>query len=69
MMIPDAYKDLVDLAGSLRDKVKKSIKVNNKSIFTERNFKWFDPATGIGNFSVAIYLKLIEGLKFNAYIF
>ena len=29
MMIPDAYKDLVDLAGSLRDKVKKSIKVNN----------------------------------------
>ena len=39
MMIPDAYKDLVDLAGSLRDKVKKSIKVNNKRrIFWEKFF-------------------------------
>jgi uroporphyrin-III C-methyltransferase/precorrin-2 dehydrogenase/sirohydrochlorin ferrochelatase len=39
MMIPDAYKDLVDLAGSLRDKVKKSIKINNKRrIFWEKFF-------------------------------
>ena len=39
MMIPDSYKDLVDLAGSLRDKVKKAIKVNNKRrIFWEKFF-------------------------------
>ena len=34
-----------------------------RSIFTEREYKWFDPASGMGNFPVAIYLKLIEGLK------
>jgi len=39
------------------------IKENGKSIFTESSLKWFDPASGMGNFSVAIYLKLIEGLK------
>ena len=33
------------------------------SIFTETNFKWFDPASGMGNFPVAVYLKLMEGLK------
>jgi type I restriction-modification system DNA methylase subunit len=34
-----------------------------KSIFTESNFKWFDPASGMGNFPVAVYLRLMEGLK------
>jgi hypothetical protein len=34
-----------------------------KSIFSEKNFKWFDPACGMGNFPVAVYLRLIEGLK------
>jgi uroporphyrin-III C-methyltransferase/precorrin-2 dehydrogenase/sirohydrochlorin ferrochelatase len=39
MMIPDAYKDLVDLAGSLRHKVKKTIKISNKRrIFWEKFF-------------------------------
>ena len=38
------------------------IKVNNKSIFTEKNFKWFDPAVGMGNFQVAVYLRLMDGL-------
>jgi type I restriction-modification system DNA methylase subunit len=32
-------------------------------IFTEKDFKWFDPASGMGNFTVAVYLKLMEGLK------
>jgi hypothetical protein len=36
---------------------------HNRSIFTELNFKWFDPASGMGNFPVAVYLKLMEGLK------
>jgi hypothetical protein len=39
------------------------IKEHGRSIFTEPNFKWFDPASGMGNFPVAVYLKLMEGLK------
>lgn len=39
------------------------IKENGRSIFTEPSFKWFDPASGMGNFPVAVYLKLMEGLK------
>ncbi len=39
------------------------IKEHGRSIFTEPRFKWFDPASGMGNFPVAIYLKLMEGLK------
>jgi len=38
-------------------------KINGKSIFTEMRFKWFDTASGMGNFPVAVYLKLMEGLK------
>jgi len=34
-----------------------------RSIFTESSFKWFDPASGMGNFPVTVYLKLMEGLK------
>ena len=34
-----------------------------RSIFTEKDFKWFDPASGMGNFPVAVYLRLMEGLK------
>jgi hypothetical protein len=34
-----------------------------KSIFENPNLKWFDPANGMGNFPIAIYLKLIDGLK------
>jgi len=34
-----------------------------RSIFTERNFKWFDPAVGMGNFPVGVYLKLMDGLQ------
>jgi len=39
------------------------IKEHGQSIFTELSFKWFDPASGMGNFPVAVYLKLMEGLK------
>jgi hypothetical protein len=40
------------------------IKDNGKSIFTEKEFKWGDVVgCGMGNFSVAVYLKLMEGLK------
>jgi hypothetical protein len=39
------------------------IKEHGRSIFTEKHFKWFDPASGMGNFPVAVYLKLMEGLQ------
>ena len=38
-------------------------KKHNKSIFEEKNFKWFDPANGMGNFPIAVYLRLMNGLK------
>ena len=37
-------------------------KIHNKSIFTEKHLKWFDPAAGIGNFPVIIYQRLMQGL-------
>jgi hypothetical protein len=39
------------------------INEHGRSIFTEPSFKWFDPASGMGNFPVGVYLKLMEGLK------
>lgn len=33
-----------------------------KSIFTEQDFKWLDPAVGIGNFPIIIYKNLMKGL-------
>ena len=32
-------------------------------VWSNKNFKWLDPASGMGNFPIAIYLRLIEGLK------
>ena len=34
-----------------------------KDVWINKNLKWLDPAAGMGNFPVAIYMKLIEGLK------
>jgi hypothetical protein len=40
------------------------IKEKGKSIFSEKDYKWGDIlGCGMGNFSVGIYLKLMEGLK------
>jgi site-specific DNA-methyltransferase (adenine-specific) len=35
----------------------------NENIWTNKNITWYDPAAGMGNFSVAIYYKLMDGLK------
>ena len=32
-------------------------------VWKNPNFKWFDPSTGIGNFSIVVYYKLMESLK------
>jgi len=38
------------------------INEHGKSIFTEVEFKWFDPAVGIGNFPIIVYQRLMKGL-------
>lgn len=38
-------------------------KTNGTSIFSNKDLKWFDPCVGMGNFMIAIYLKLMEGLE------
>jgi len=35
----------------------------NENIWTNEKLKWYDPATGMGNYPIAIYYKLMEGLK------
>ena len=32
-------------------------------VWKNKNLKWLDPATGMGNFPIAVYLRLIEELK------
>jgi len=52
------------LVNEMLDKLDQQYTVEHKcSIFTNPNFKWLDPASGMGNFPVAVYLKLMEGLK------
>ena len=34
-----------------------------KNVWKNKNYKWFDPANGMGNFPIAIYLRLMKGLK------
>jgi len=54
----------MNLVNEMLDNLDKHyIKLHNKSIFNELNFKWFDPATGMSNFPVAVYMRLMIGLK------
>ena len=34
-----------------------------KSVWSNKDLKWLDPANGIGNFPVIVYYKLMDGLK------
>ena len=34
-----------------------------KEVWDDKTLKWLDPATGMGNFPIAVYLRLMEGLK------
>ena len=34
-----------------------------KEVWINKDLKWFDPATGMGNFPIAVYLRLMETLK------
>ena len=39
------------------------LKNKNENIWTNEKLTWYDPATGMGNYLIAIYYKLMEGLK------
>jgi len=54
-----AIKIINDMLDNLN---KYYMKLYNKSIFSELNFKWFDPANGMSNFPVAVYIRLMDGL-------
>ncbi len=47
----------------LRDLEEYYKKKYNKNIFEDETLKWGDTTTGMGNFMIAIYYKLMEGLK------
>jgi len=52
----------------INDKMLKDIeeywmKKHNENIYTNEKLTWYDPATGMGNYPIAIYYKLMEGLK------
>ena len=32
-------------------------------VWTNKKLKWFDPACGMGNFPIAVYMRLMDGLK------
>ena len=34
-----------------------------KEVWKNPNLKWLDPAAGMGNFPVAVYMRLMDGLK------
>jgi len=37
------------------------LKNKNENIWENEKITWYDPATGMGNYSIAIYYKLMEG--------
>jgi len=54
--------------GFINDKMLKSIEdywkeKHDEDIWTNENVTWYDPAAGMGNFHIAIYYKLFDGLK------
>jgi site-specific DNA-methyltransferase (adenine-specific) len=32
-------------------------------VWTDPNLKWFDPASGVGNFTISVYYRLLDSLK------
>ena len=56
--------ELIDqMLRKLDDYYKKMKKNKGKSIFSNSKLKWYDPASGMGSFSVNVFYKLMNGLK------
>jgi site-specific DNA-methyltransferase (adenine-specific) len=47
----------------LKDITEYWLKNKNENIWANEKLTWYDPATGIGNYPITIYYKLMEGLK------
>ena len=43
--------------------IKEMLECFPPSVFSNPNLKWLDPANGIGNFPIAVYAMLMEGLE------
>jgi hypothetical protein len=39
------------------------MKKHNENIWTNEKLTWYDPAAGMGNFPIAVYYKLMDGLQ------
>lgn len=54
----------LSIVNEMLDKLDEAyVKQYKKSIFTEYNFTWLDPAVGIGNFPIIVYQRLMKGLE------
>jgi hypothetical protein len=54
----------MELVNEMLDKLDAYYNIaNGYSIFSNKNLKWLDPTCGMGNFPIAVYLRLLEGLK------
>ena len=49
----------IDLIEEMMNKLTEA----NPNIWSNPNLKWLDPASGMGNFPVVVYLRLMEGLN------
>ena len=47
----------------LNDIEKYWMNVKKEDVWSNKELKWYDPAAGMGNYSIAIYYKLMNGLK------
>jgi hypothetical protein len=43
--------------------VNEMLDVLSKDVWKNKDLKWLDPAAGMGNFPVAVYMRLMDGLK------
>ena len=64
-----AYGEVFTPMNFINDKMLKDIEDywfqnKNENIWTNEKLTWYDPATGMGNYPIAIYYKLMEGLKY-----
>ena len=61
--VSDSNKNIYGEVNTDFTLINKILDLLPKKLFKDKNLKWLDPASGIGNFPIAIYMKLMDGLK------
>ena len=61
------YGEVYTPMGFINEKMLKDLEeywidTYNENIWTNENLTWYDPTVGMGNYMIAIYYKLMEGL-------